>query len=92
MKPFLSEKAPRVLESFQTCKKVVSYLKRSGLSRHLSETVKVMIEVRWNSACDTNESMIHMIAEIIEVLTKQNELHRYGEIHNRFSLSWYTLA
>jgi len=73
---FLRNNAPLVLSSLDVGRNVVTYLKRSGLSRLLPHSVKTLLETRWDSVVDMLMSVLDAFPHIVTILTKKQEQHR----------------
>jgi hypothetical protein len=78
-KSVLEECAPHVLTLLTSCKSLVEYLKRSGVTQMLATTVKQECSSRWNTKFDMLWS-VHQNFEALEaILETSSESHRlYG--------------
>jgi len=73
---FLKDNAPGVYELLRTCRNIVSHLKRTGMSKQLSKSVKNMVETRWSSCVNMLESVAESMDEIVQLFLKRGEMNR----------------
>ena len=73
---FLSEHAPNILQTIETTKNLVAYLKRSGLVSRLPNTVHQETDTRWNSRIEMLRSVLTQYDEIWEILREAQETNR----------------
>jgi len=57
-------------------RKLVAYLKRSGLCRLLPNSVKTLKEVRWDTVVDMLITLRDSFPDIVEILTEKRQQHR----------------
>lgn len=65
---------------FQTCKKLVKYLRKSSLQHLLSTSNKTYCITRWNSHLNLFQSVLNNYCTIQELLASTNETHRISDI------------
>lgn len=72
---FLNEEVPDVFFSIQSARRIVGYMKRSGLVVHLEKTLKQDIETRWNSIFILLNSFHTQYEEIANILLEKNKYY-----------------
>lgn len=81
---FLSDEIPDVFHSIQTARKVVGFMKRSGLVTRLEKSLLPDIETRWNSVymmLDSFHNQRDQIKNILKDVMKEEKMTFYhGEI------------
>lgn len=65
------------------CARVASFIKNTGLNKHLKSSLKRFTPTRWNSVYKMIDSIIENYGEIYKVLTARQRLRNEGRINSQ---------
>lgn len=78
----LSASCPKVEQSLNSLKSLVTFVKRSGINSELSTTLKQDVVTRWNSVHISIISYLKVSDEVKEVLLKRDKLEHIAGIND----------
>lgn len=80
----LAKKAYQVINDnggiLETCRNVVSYIKRSGLNEFENGALKMAVDTRWNSNYDMLDSLSRNWNEVLDILNKCNATEKLNDL------------